>query len=216
MNIIFLIVLVDELKGIALLLALFFVYKFFSKNNINCEKCDKSGPECFQKENLQTVDRSQETLRSYEVESKDQIIYDNSNNEIGHTKKRTNHSYTTGTLFVYNYYYFCKHCSHVTIKKRKLSNWGRWDGKDWLKSGYKKFVDGKFQDFYTHQNSKGETFNLYRGYWNDALGEYFFAKQGLLDSELKQIAGGTGYERSVKPPGSDVVETATGCRLIHK
>ena len=68
MNIIFLIVLVDELKGIALLLALFFVYKFFSKNNINCEKCDKSGPECFQKENLQTVDRSQETLRSYEVE----------------------------------------------------------------------------------------------------------------------------------------------------
>ena len=40
--------------------------------------------------------------------------------------------------------------------------------------------------------------------------------RGLLDSELKQIAGGTGYERAVKPPGSDVVETATGCRLIHK
>ena len=54
------------------------------------------------------------------------------------------------------------------------------------------------------------------GYWNDEPGEYFFAKQGLTDSELKEIAGGTGYERSVKPPGSDVLETETECLLVHK
>jgi len=198
------------------LFGLWFIYKIFKKSNINCEKCNKPGSEIFQKENLHTKDYSQQKFREYEVETKDQIIYNNSNKEIGHTKKKTKYSYSTGTLYLYNHYYFCKHCSHVTIKKVKVSNSARWDGKDWLKTGYKKFVDGKFQEFYTHQNSKGETFCLYMGYWNDDPGEYFFAKQGLTDSELKEIAGGTGYEQSVKPPGSDVVETKNGCLLVHK